>query len=205
MANTPKTLRRSPRWAWAGLLLWAGLLIAGFAAVELETNAPGAVGEAPARWPVESPISRADGTATLLMFLHPHCACSDASLSELERITARVGCPCQVVVVFVLPQGSPGGWEQTRLWRRVAATADTTVFTDHNGVEARRFGALTSGVSLVYDAYGALVFHGGVTPSRGHEGDNAGKSSAECCLRGDDTHEPSSCVYGCPLQGADSP
>jgi hypothetical protein len=205
MAAMTTTSRNTPRWVWAGLLLWAALLVAGFAAVELETNAPGAVGDAPPRWPAGSAIQRADDKATLLMFLHPHCPCSDASVSELERIAARVGTPCDVVVVFVVPRGSPDGWEQTRLWRRASALPATTVFTDLNGVEARRFGALTSGVSMVYNAGDALTFHGGVTPARGHEGDNAGKASAECCLRGNDAHDPSSCVYGCPLEGADSP
>ncbi len=205
MAAAPTTSRRTPRWIWAGLLLWAALLVAGFAAVELETNSPGELGNAPARWPAESAIPRAAGKSTLVMFLHPHCPCSDASIAELERVAARVGAPCEVVVVLVVPPASPAGWEQTRLWRRVSGMPGTTVFTDYNGAEARRFGALTSGVSMVYDAAGALAFHGGVTPARGHEGDNAGKASAECCLRGDEPRDHSSCVYGCPLEGADSP
>ena len=48
---------------------------------------------------------------------------------------------------------------------------------DDDGAEARRFGAETSGQTLLYDARGALAFSGGITGARGHAGDNAGRAS----------------------------
>lgn len=45
---------------------------------------------------------------------------------------------------------------------------------DDGGLEAKRFGATTSGTVLLYDSEGKLLFQGGVTGSRGHEGDNYG-------------------------------
>jgi hypothetical protein len=47
------------------------------------------------------------------------------------------------------------------LWPAQRARADA------EGVEMHRFGALTSGQTLVYDAAGRLLFSGGITASRG--------------------------------------
>ncbi len=48
---------------------------------------------------------------------------------------------------------------------------------DDDGAEAKRFGAETSGQTLLYDERGTLAFSGGITGSRGHAGDNAGRAS----------------------------
>ena len=37
-------------------------------------------------WPAMSSISRVPGRTTLVMFVHPQCPCTRASLSELEQI-----------------------------------------------------------------------------------------------------------------------
>jgi hypothetical protein len=177
------------------------LLVAGFAAVELESNSPGEMGNAPLQWPAETAVPRAADKPLLLMFLHPRCPCSDASVSELERLLARAGRFGSCTVVFVKPEGTADGWARTRLWDRVSAMPGVVPVMDAGGVEARRFGAMTSGVTLVYDTAGALVFHGGITGARGHEGDNAGKSLADCCMRGEQHDQDSTCVYGCPLTG----
>jgi hypothetical protein len=73
---------------------------------------------------------------------------------------------------------------------------------DRGGVEAKRFGARTSGEVLLYSAVGRLLFFGGITGSRGHEGDNYGLTSLASFL----TATPSesavtagSPVFGCAL------
>src|SRR5436853_328815 len=48
---------------------------------------------------------------------------------------------------------------------------------DGEGAEARRFHAETSGTTVLYDGGGKLRFGGGITASRGHEGDNAGSAA----------------------------
>jgi hypothetical protein len=73
---------------------------------------------------------------------------------------------------------------------------------DDGGVEARRFGVKTSGTVLLYSALGRLLFHGGITGSRGHEGDNYGITRLAAALRGGagDTAVPVvSRVFGCAL------
>ena len=70
--------------------------------------------------------------------------------------------------------------------------------TDAGGGESRRFGALTSGHVLLYGRDGRLLYNGGVTGGRGHEGANAGLSLAEKLLRsgGEPASQP---IYGCAL------
>jgi len=52
-----------------------------------------------------------------------------------------------------------------------------TIVTDADGAEANRFGAETSGHTLLFDFGRRLLFSGGITDSRGHTGDNAGESA----------------------------
>ena len=57
-------------------------------------------------------------------------------------------------------------WARTGLWDQAEAIPGVRIWTDVGAVEARRFGAATSGLVLVYDASGRLVFQGGITPAR---------------------------------------
>ena len=77
-------------------------------------------------------------------------------------------------------------------------TRSPRVEADEGGVEAKRFGARTSGHVLVYSAAGELTFQGGITAGRGHEGANAGQQGALDGARGRSCCEKSE-VYGCQL------
>ncbi len=115
-------------------------------------------------------------------------------------------------MLFLKPEVFANGWEQTDSWRQAATIPDVTVVRDDSGLEARRFGAATSGQTLLYDAGGALLFSGGITGARGHAGDNAGQSELVSLLnrgpsspavtlnRGQSARDATS-VFGCPLFG----
>jgi hypothetical protein len=80
---------------------------------------------------------------------------------------------------------------------------------DPDGAIAQAFGAYTSGQVLVYGADGGLLFNGGITASRGHEGDNPGRAAIVARLR-DQVPAPSTAsVFGCaldePERGSPSP
>jgi hypothetical protein len=78
------------------------------------------------------------------------------------------------------------------------------VIEDEGGDEARRFGVVASGHLLVYSADGRRLFSGGITSSRGHEGDSDGKSMVLDLLKGNEK-EMSAAVYGCSLfEGGES-
>jgi hypothetical protein len=180
--------------------LWAIGVCAGFGVLVSYQNRPGDGGQAPAGWPAHSRLVRDSRQANLILIAHPHCFCTQASIEELDRILTR--CPGQVRarVLFLRPDGFAPGWEHTDLWRRAAAIPGVEVHADPAGIEARRFGVRTSGHVLLFDAEGRRRFSGGITRSRGHQGDNPAAAALLALLQGetpDDTEPP---VFGCPLE-----
>lgn len=104
-----------------------------------------------------------------------------------------------VQAVFVRPAGFAPRWEQSDLWSQAARIPGVQTKVDVEGLEARRFGAMTSGATYLFDSAGDLLFSGGITGSRGHEGDNAGKGAVINAAR---SGQPASCappVFGCSL------
>jgi hypothetical protein len=73
------------------------------------------------------------------------------------------------------------------------------VLSDPEGREAQRFGAATSGHTFIYDKNGKLLFSGGLTGSRGHEGDNIGRRTAIDCLTSTQTKQNKTSVFGCEI------
>jgi hypothetical protein len=133
------------------------------------------------------------------MFAHPHCPCTRASVGELAQIMAHALGKVNAYVLFVKPPNAPAGWDDTELRASAAAIPGVTVVTDENGKEAARFGAETSGHTLVFDRSGTLVFSGGITVSRGHAGDNAGESAVIAVLSQQAIERTRTPVFGCSL------
>jgi hypothetical protein len=149
-------------------------------------------------WPTESALLREVNRKTLVVFAHPHCPCTRATLRELERLAAQTNGMLDLRVVFVQPPGTREDWALTELWQFARAIPGTTVSVDVDGVETRRFGARTSGEAILYDPEGKLVFQGGITPARGHEGDSVGRTAIVNWV----TNHPAEArapVFGCPL------
>lgn len=158
-------------------------------------SAAGPAASSPDAWPRESSLHPTPGTPAALLFVHPHCPCSAASLDELAWLLARSP-GAEAWVVFVVPPQAPPGWQEGPLWRAARAAPRLRVVADADGTEARRFGAETSGQVLVFRD-GRLTFRGGITAGRGHRGQNPGRDSALAALRGDGTGVAP--VYGCRL------
>jgi hypothetical protein len=175
-----------------------------FALVKYE-NTAGSTGETPKHWPGGLSISLNRERDTLLMFAHPKCPCTRASIEELNRALARCGQKVSVHVLFFKPADAPAGWDQTDLRQSAAAIPGVEVLDDPDGALARRFGAETSGSVVLYDPQGKLLFTGGITGSRGHEGDNAGQSAIVALLEGRDANVHQTHVYGCSLLDTSCP
>jgi hypothetical protein len=161
---------------------------------------PGIGARAPTSWPEASRLARTPGRATLVMVAHTKCSCSRASLHELARVMAGSDERVEAIVVFVGPDEGLGGLLDLRATAR--AIPNVRVVEDES--EARLFGAATSGQALLYDPTGALVFRGGLTTARGHEGDSAGGSFVRrFALRDPGAPAPTStrttAVFGCAL------
>jgi hypothetical protein len=180
-------------------LVWFGTAGTGLWALMAYENRPGASAAAPQRWPVQSRLARAADRPTLVLLAHPQCPCTRASLGELAEILARTGNRPKTYVLFLRPAGFADGWEKSDLWQSAARLPGVTVVRDDEGREARRFGAATSGQTLLYDAGGALVFSGGITGARGQMGANAGQMALINLLGRGDADRRGTSVFGCPL------
>jgi hypothetical protein len=177
--------------------VWGGAVGGGFSVLLAHASQPGAQDEAPARWPVEVLVPRDAGRPTLVMLVHPSCPCTRASVADLERLMASVSSRVSAVVLFALPDGAPEP-ATGALWASVSAIAGVTAIVDPRGAMAARFGARTSGQVVLYGESGDRLFQGGLTPSRGHEGDSAGADAIAALLRGEASARRTD-VYGCAL------
>jgi hypothetical protein len=135
---------------------------------------------------------------TLLIFLHPLCPCSSASIDELKEIVGRCGDHVRLHAV-VLRTDSLVREGAGKIERSLAEVPGARIWPDAGGALARRFGVLTSGHVLLYDPSGRLTFSGGITPSRAHRGDNFGRSAILAAILGDPSDRGSAPVFGCPL------
>jgi hypothetical protein len=180
-------------------LLWLLAVGTGFAMIFNYQGASGRTGATPERWPAAAQITPDLHRATLVMFAHPQCPCTRASMEELNRLLARHQGQVTVHVMFIQPEGFTASQVQSGLWQSAAAMPDVTVHADTNGVQAKLFGAETSGYVLLYDAQGRLLFRGGITGGRGHAGDNAGEDAIGALLAGNVSDSQQTPVYGCSL------
>jgi hypothetical protein len=189
--------------AGGAVLVWAAAATAGFAVLTRYKSTPSDQAGAPARWPATSRLELAADRHTLVLFAHPHCPCTHASISELARMMTHSAGRVAVRVVIVKPEGVGQGWDDTELRRRAASVEGATVTLDEGGAEAARFQANVSGFTVLYDAGGELRFAGGITSARGHEGDSFGRRRVAAVLAGEVADRADAPVFGCSLIGAD--
>jgi hypothetical protein len=104
-----------------------------------------------------------------------------------------------VHALLVRPEGAPSGWEATDLADAAKKIPGVEVHVDVDGREARAFGAVVSGHALLFDPAGALLFSGGLTAARGHEGDSVGQASILAALRGGPSGAASAATFGCEV------
>jgi len=179
--------------------MWFLAVVAGMGVVLEHAYTPGESGDAPKAWPPGTHISRNVGGPTLIMFAHPHCPCTRASLGELANIAENCRGQFKAQVWFTKPSGTSDVWTNTAIWQQAAAIPGVTIYCDDLGTEASRFHAGTSGETMLYDQNGKLLFQGGITLSRGHAGDNPARSALEALLHHQISNQVQSVVYGCPL------
>jgi hypothetical protein len=198
-SQLPPSPGRIRRIVIVSTLLW--LLAAGLGLGFLwgYENTPGVGAEPPARWPADSRIQRAQQHATLVMLVHPHCPCTRASIGELASLMAHTEGRLTAYVLFLRPAGFSEDWEKTDLWQSASSIPGVKAVTDDEGIEARRFHATTSGQTVLYDAEGRLIFKGGITASRGHSGDNAGRSAIVSLVNAGAAEQAETPVFGCPI------
>ncbi len=190
---------------FAAVAAWVPAVAFGIHILWNYSTTPGAPAAAPSDWPANVSLERSKARATLVMFAHPRCPCTGASLGELAIILAHAPGRLDADVFFYLPADKPATWAKTDLWRSAAAIPGVRVFVDREAAMALSFGAFTSGQTLLYDSRGRLRFKGGITASRGHSGDNAGRSAITALLQSEAGQSigpvAATPVLGCSLRG----
>lgn len=194
---------------------WLLLVAFGLCILMMYANRPGQSGRLAVSWPTAIESRHSTSKSTLLVFAHPRCPCTHATIDELAWVMTRCADQVECQVLFVHPKGKSLEWVQDDLWRKASSISGVNVCTDGDGQLAKVFGAQTSGHVMMYDTSGRLRFEGGITPSRGHRGSNVGRqqlvnltnegqrltattvwveSSQKSRVSIDST-----CVFGCPL------
>jgi hypothetical protein len=195
-----KALNRNAKTVIAvSIAAWAIVLVFGLRTLLVYAHTPGRLASPPSQWPMASPVGLARGRASLLVFAHPQCPCSRATLGELEKILACCRKQVEVTVFFYRPRTAPKDWAETDLWRTAAAMPGVRVLEDPDADIARLFGAQVSGQVVLYDVSGRLAFNGGITAFRGHSGDNDGSDAVMAIASHQVPRRRATPVFGCAL------
>jgi hypothetical protein len=179
--------------------VWISVIAGGFLVLAREEFTPVEPTTQSAFFPAHSAIQFSRDKPTLVLFIHPQCPCTQATFDELDRIRAETQDKIAVNLVFTIPDGVPAGWEKGDLWNSAAKMAGVRVVRDRGGEEAHRFNVTGSGHALLYDTSGKLIFSGGITASRGHEGDNAGHAAIVSLVLDGYSLVSRTPVFGCSL------
>jgi hypothetical protein len=158
----------------------------------------------PLFWPSSSALKPPVGRPQLLVFVHPFCSCTNATIAELGKLSVRrvpSATAPEINILFMRPAHSE--WpRENALWREAKKLPGARVIWDEGGREAAKFGARTSGFVALYNGQGRLVFRGGVTGSRGHQGENYGLDQLIASINSQKVANKSSLVFGCALAGS---
>ena len=194
------------RYSLSGLLaVWGLVVCSGFVLLQGYVTRPGDAGSPPVRWPEDNPFRRDGHRSTLLIFLHPLCPCSSASVEELGYVLSQCGERVSAHAVLLVPSHRPEEWRRSPIEQELAASSDVHIWVDKGGATARRFRVETSGHVVLYNSRGRLSYSGGITAARGHRGDNYGRAAVIDRILGAERYEPASPVFGCPLTAAALP
>lgn len=198
-------LRKSQIFIFGVSFLWFMGIAVGMILLMGYSNTPGEQGQAAQHWPQSTKLAFDQNTeGTFLVFMHPQCACSKATLSELERLLVPFQKRISVQIIFA-EISKEVSQERSALIERAESLPNVKIIYDQGDVEAKRFGAETSGQAYLYNQHGELVFQGGITSSRGHEGDSPGRRAIMNWLENSSTLSSlvsRVAVFGCGLQSS---
>lgn len=181
------------------ILFWLLLISGAFHFLMNYSSEEGRIGKISNSLPRDSKLT-VTHPFELIMFIHPGRSCSQASLSELSRLMAREP-ELQAQVVFMKTKKLDPLFKNNPLLQKTVLIPRTKIFFDEDGAEARLFGALTSGHTFLYGEGKNLLFHGGLTAARAHEGKSSGQEAIEKILKRQPSRKIAS-VFGCDIFGS---
>lgn len=202
MPTTPLHVGRRPIRRDVAVLagsIWLGLIAFGSVVIDREALTPGAIAPPPDRIRLDEKPCR--DCYHLEVAVHPRCPCSCATLTNLARIAAECGERLFVRVHVYQPAEADETWRRGWAWDAANRIPGAVVVADPEARDARALGALTSGSCVLYAPDGQAMFAGGLTVSRGHEGDSPMGAWIIATVTGDRDVERarSAPVFGCSI------
>ena len=180
-------------------LVWVLFIFGGTYKLLMYEYTPGKENNFSAYWPATSELQLSNKPYTLVMVVHPKCGCSKASLGELSKLVARFPNVLDVKILFIEPKDAGPDWMLSENWAAANEIAGAEVHPDTEGTLAQAFKVKTSGITLLYNREGGLLFHGGITASRGHWGDNTGSQAIGEIISKGSSATSTTAVFGCNL------
>jgi hypothetical protein len=180
-------------------MVWITAIVVGARTLLIYENTPAEAAEAASRWPSHTSLARSNHEFTLVLFVHPNCPCTRASIAELELIMAQLQGRLRAFAVFDKPASSEAEVKASSLWPMTSLIPGVSSVYDSDGVETKRFGGKVSGQTMLYGPDGKLVFCGGLTSSRGHQGYNEGAAAVVRLVRAGASETAQAPVFGCSL------
>ena len=166
---------------------------------------PGVSGKTLSRWPDSTRVGRVRDHFQILIFAHPGCSCTAATIEELAILLARPSSHGEVrPAITIIAAGAQASPASIPWWESFRRIGRAELVWDKDGAEARRFGARVSGDVFLFNARGELVFRGGLTGSRGHIGDNYGLANLAAALESGRPAPQAQPVFGCALTAENS-
>jgi len=148
-------------------------------------------------WPEGAPLTLDPARVTLLVFVHPQCRGTEATLQTLAHVMARCAGHANVTIMMYEDPALLAHWKGSPTQSEAESIPGASVREDHMGEAASFFDVKTSGTALVFAPDGTLLYRGGITPGLGQVGD--GEVLQKWLLEGQGVrHEP---VFGASLQG----
>jgi hypothetical protein len=191
----------TPKWMLAVLLTAWAIAVVGASGMLLRYEQTPGAGDGGRRWPAGAPITLDGRKLTVVVVVHPRCPCTRATLHAIRDLVEEYPDAAGFHFALFCPANAGDEWTQSPNAQLAALVRGADLCKDTDGELCRLLGASTSGTVMVFDHSGANLFTGGVTPSRGHEGDNPGLDALRQLLSGEPLAVRSTPVFGCSIVG----
>lgn len=146
--------------------IWVGSIIWSTKAMLIFQFTPGKMGKVFNDFPQKSKLVLDQTLPTLILFLHPKCTCSKASVEEIKIIKSSIKKEFKLIAV-VQTASLKLTDELEKLKEELSTLPHSTIVNDSYSFETNLFSVKTSGQIYIYSSFGELIYTGGSTSSRG--------------------------------------
>jgi hypothetical protein len=181
------------------VLGWLIMLAGGLLYFNKYETTPGVTRPSSNRWPSGGAVTFSPGKVNLVVFAHPRCPCTRASLAELKSLLKDCPAPVSAHILFWVPPNASSPWTTSDLWKQAEAIANVQLVADEGGQQAQCFGATTSGHLMIFASDGTRIYSGGLTNGRGRRGNDSGLAAIRSLIIQQRPLPTETAVYGCPL------